>query len=818
VLSPQLADPATRYHVVVVDKRRDKPALEAALRALGAGVARAGAGGLLLEASLTRAQLVQVARLDQVLWVDRVTAIGHDMDNARVQGGAAHVEVQGSYTGQGIQGHVFEGVETTHPDFTTPPVNVLSSGEAHSHGHCTAGIVFGNGKSTAGARGMAPDAKPFYTSHLSMSGTRWEVVRSLVGTYEAMFTTASWGHAPTTYYTSISADADDIVFDHDIPWTQSQANTSGRESRPEAWAKNVFSIGAVAHRDNANPADDSWRAGGGSTGPTADGRIKPDLVGYYDSILCSDMVGSAGYDPGSFYASFGGTSGATAICAGSNALAIQMFTDGLFGPKRKPNGTRWENRPHSTTLKALQIANASQYSFTTPSTDNRREQVGWGFPSLQAMYDRRGLHYVVDETDVVLQGEGMTYRIAVAQGQPELRICLSYADPAGNPSATRARVNDLTLRVTAPSTAMYWGNVGLSDGNYSQPGGERNSVDTVECVFVQNPAPGIWEVEVGAFLIAQDGHVETPVVDADYGLVVVGGSLASKGRVSIPVGGFVTFGGGCPTGPGCRPVVSHNWTQTSANRTTTAQGMALMEWTDDVTTICGADLYMGPRSGAVDVKVSLCDYDTTAGLPGRVRASETIRVGSLTTHAVRFRVPTWYDRGAIYFIVFDNADKLILPVSTSGEFRFHLEMRGSVWNPTFYADTRWQYRVQGIAGNTVPVLSGSGTPAIGKTFQMELANARASTPGVMLLGASDTQWGAITLPWRYATTCELQVSGDLFFPFLTTAVGTTAVPLPVPNDKGLVGLVVFQQFVVRDATNPVGWIVSNGGRLKIGEY
>jgi hypothetical protein len=337
-------------------------------------------------------------------------------------------------------------------------------------------------------------------------------------------------------------------------------------------------------------------------------------------------------------------------------------------------------------------------------------------------------------------------------------------------------------------------------------------------VFIQNPEPGIWEVEVGAFLIAQDGHLETTVVDADFGLVIVGGTLASKSKVAIPVGGFVTFGGGCPTGPGCRPVVSHNWTQTSANRTTTAQSMALMEWTDDVTTICGVDLYMGPRSGGVDVKVALHDYDDMAGLPGKLRASETIRVSSLTTHAVKFKTTTWYERGAIYFVVFDNADKLTLPVSTNGEIRFHLEMRNSLWNPTFFADTRWQYRMQGIAGNTAPVLDGTGTPAIGKTFLLELTNARPSVPGVMFLGGSDTQWGLISLPWRYATTCDLQVSGDLLFPFVATSAGTASVPLPVPNDKGLVNLVIFQQFVLSDSTNPVGWIVSNGGRLKIGEY
>src|SRR5690606_36408561 len=215
--------------------------------------------------------------------------------------------------------------------------------------HCTAGIIFGNGSSHPNARGMAPDARPFYTRYgcVNPGVSRWQVVQELVTNRDVMFTTASWGDARTTQYTSISADADSIVFDHDIPWTQSQSNAGNQMSRPQAWAKNIFSIGGVAHRDNADRKDDSWAGGGGSTGPAADGRIKPDLCAYYDSIWTSDLSGSSGYSSGDSYSGFGGTSGATPIVAGHNALAIQMFTDFIFNNSPcVPNGTRFQNRPH----------------------------------------------------------------------------------------------------------------------------------------------------------------------------------------------------------------------------------------------------------------------------------------------------------------------------------------------------------------------------------------------------------------------------------------------------------------------------------------
>lgn len=816
-LEPLGAERPAKYNIVVVDKHTDKPALGAAIERLGGRVTHQKHGSLLLEAALTRKQLARTARLDQVLWIDRVSPTALDMNNARVQGGANHIETQAGYTGRGINGHVYEGVQANHTDFNNQPTNVLSGGEPQSHGHCTAGIVFGNGKSHANGRGMAPDAKPFYTTHTSASESRWKVIETLVRTHEVMFTTASWGNALTTFYTSLSAEADDIVFDHDIPWTQSQGSASSRQSRPQAWAKNVFSIGSVTHRDNANPSDDSWRAGSGSTGPALDGRQKPDLVAYDDSILCSDMTGSAGYNrSGDYYANFGGTSGATAICAGHNALAIQMFTDALFSPKRKANGTRWENRPHFATLKALQIANAAQYPFTKSSTDNRREHVGWGFPDLKTMYDRRALHYVVDETDILRQGDAMLYQISVAQGQPELKVSLCFADPAGNPSATRARVNNLSLRVIAPNGTTYWGNVGLSQGNYSVPGGVSDAVDTVENVFIQNPAAGIWQVEVGAWLVAEDAHVETPVVDADFGLVAVGGKFVSKRKTDVPVGAFVTFGSGCPTGPGCSPIFLRNWNGTSAGNQTTAQSVALMDWTTEVTTICGVDLHMAARSGTVDIHVSIYDMDSANALPRNKLVSETVRVSALKTVAVPFKTPIVLQKGVIFFIVLDNADKLVLPVSQTGEGRLHYEMRNNKWSRLFDG-TRWQYRVHGIAGKPVPALTGSGSPSIGKQFDFELSNAQSATPGVMFLGVSDRVWGAINLPFRYATSCDLLVSGEFLVPFVTDANGTVSVPLRVPNDKGLVRAVTFQQFLISDPTNPAGWIVSNAGRLKIGE-
>jgi len=48
---------------------------------------------------------------------------------------------------------------------------------------------------------------------------------------------------------------------------------------------------------------------------------------------------------------------------------------------------------------------------------------------------------------------------------------MAYSDPAGNPAAAQARINDLSLKVTAPDGSFYWGNNGLGASNFSTAGG-----------------------------------------------------------------------------------------------------------------------------------------------------------------------------------------------------------------------------------------------------------------------------------------------------------------------------------------------------------
>ena len=83
-------------------------------------------------------------------------------------------------------------------------------------------------------------------------------------------------------------------------------------------------------------------------------------------------------------------------------------------------------------------------------------------------------------------------------------------------------MNDLDLIVIAPDGKRYNGNHGLLDGNVSRTGGTPDRLNNVENVFLDEPAPGVWQVIVAAHRIAWDQRRGTTPWDQDFALVVNG--------------------------------------------------------------------------------------------------------------------------------------------------------------------------------------------------------------------------------------------------------------------------------------------------------
>ncbi|HIL36065.1 MAG TPA: peptidase S8 [Planctomycetes bacterium] len=484
--------------------------------------------GFVLEATLDPNQLAQAATWDEVLWIDRWSLPADDMDKVRVDSGANYVESVAGFSGNGVRAECMDGnLDDSHPDLQSNPAifHGSHSGSA-SHGTPVTGVVFGDGAGSSTRRGMLPDGQPIFADYGSFGGNRYTHTAELLQSpYNAVFQTNSWGSSLTSSYNSISSEMDDILFINDIVILQSQSNTGNTSSRPQAWAKNIVSVGGIRHQDSQTLSDDSWN-GAGSTGPAEDGRIKPDLGYWYDSIAAPADGGGT--------TQFGGTSAATPMTAGAFGLMYEMWHAGIFG--NSTGSSVFNSRPKATTARALMINSASSYSFSGTNADLTRVHQGWGRANVQGLYDLRDDMFIVNEELVLAHGESIAYPLTVDGGQPRLAVTLVYLDPMGTTSSGQHRINDLSLKVTAPGgAAFYWGNNGLTSGNDSTSGGSSNSLDVVENVFVSNPAAGVWSVEIFADEVNQDAHLETGALDVDFALVVSGTSGLGGVACSSPV-------------------------------------------------------------------------------------------------------------------------------------------------------------------------------------------------------------------------------------------------------------------------------------------
>jgi len=514
-----------RYSILLADKTQDNKAVEARrIAAIGGIVNDATPGGRLMEATLTPSQLVQVANSSNVLWINPWGPYEQDMNIARIVHGTDALETATGYTGQGVIGMVRDGgLRNTHVAFQHDPPIILSNTGDTSHGTCTYGIIFGDGTSGPLGRGVLPDAQGVFRAGLTTGAARWNETNSAIQSNHVVFESNSTGSPRTFNYLAESANMDDIIFDLNILICQSQSNAGNQDSRPQAWAKNMVSVGGINHEGTVTMGDDNWSFSG-SIGPASDGRIKPDLASFYDQIYCTSSTSNTSYT-----SSFGGTSGATPITCGHFGLLFQMWSNGLFN--NTAYGTDvFSSKANAMTAKAMMINTATQWTFSGTGHDLTRVHQGWGHAQVDNMHGLRDKMFIVDQSDVLEEFDVKTYRFYVAPGESAFRATMVYRDLPGNPSVqSQHRVNDLTLRVVTPSGAEYWGNNGLLAGMWSTPGGSANTKDTVENVFLQNPETGVWIVEVSAPELNGDTHPETVGVDdADYGLVVTGvtGSMA----------------------------------------------------------------------------------------------------------------------------------------------------------------------------------------------------------------------------------------------------------------------------------------------------
>lgn len=117
----------------------------------------------------------------------------------------------------------------------------------------------------------------------------------------------------------------------------------------------------------------------------------------------------------------------------------------------------------------------------------------------------------------------------------------------------------------------------------------------------------------------------------------------------------------------------------------------------------------------------------------------------------------------------------------------------------------------GTGGLTPSLFSAGGVPAPGNAaFRLELTDAAARAPSLMLLGTSEA-----SIPFGGCTLLVGPPAGSTFA--ITDNSGNATIGVPVPNNPGLVGLTLFSQWATLDPAGPApgGATLSNGVRITI---
>jgi subtilisin family serine protease len=525
-LAPDLAAPTTGLaavpasrEVLVVGFAGDPVAdLQALLREAGATLheARATAIGPLVRATLPAAALDSLAQHAAVSWIEPYHAPEMTTIEARqiMQVASAWEERDLFGAGQIVSiadsGLSVDGA--LNADFAGRLLRAFTPAEMspddpecaaktnwtdlNGHGTHVAGSLLGNGHNSRSApeqhtysgslAGVAPEARLVFLALNTDGGTGLQCIpyddSFLARGYDAgaRIASNSWGAAGRGTYTLRSQIVDRYIWEHPDYLVLFSAGNMGDfnlDGVPDTQiigapgtAKNVLTVGAS---ENLRPglrvspygdiADDpDTLAYFSSRGPTADGRIKPDIVAPGTSIVSVRAASATEqyppYQGNPNYTASSGTSMSTPLVAGSAALVREwLITEGA-------NLT-----PSAALLKALLIHGAAPLG----TTAHPNSASGWGRADVARTLD--STYTIIDDDQFgITTGSTRVYRLQVDDTDQTERLAatLTWTDPPSHSAAAQTLVNNLDLTVEAPDGTRWFGNGGSAPDT-------RNNVETV---------------------------------------------------------------------------------------------------------------------------------------------------------------------------------------------------------------------------------------------------------------------------------------------------------------------------------------------------
>ena len=389
-----------------------------------------------------KSQLDSLSKSNWAQWIEK--SEGELIHFNSVTGPQSRANWIKSATGGGLSGLDGTGVTVavgdggrveTHADLETHQENLLQhkiTAFADHQDHVT-GIVGGSGLLFADKQGIAPGTRILNTTTSSViaGGVNLRTNQNVVITNNSYGSNLNCARAGK--YSSTCAFIDNqMLAIPDLLHVFAAGNQgsvgcggfpSGFKNLSEGYpvSKNILTVGAVVGQDQM-----AWFS---STGPTMDGRVKPEIV-----VNGNNIVSTVPFDS---YNVKGGTSQAAPAITGILALMVQRYKQ-LYG----------NVNPENALLKGL-LCNSAE-DLGQPNVDFK-----FGYGRVNARRAKRILDNTWYKSGSIYSNQSNVIDISAPSNAKGVKIMLVWNDPGAAVDMNKDLINDLNIKVENAANQTY---------------------------------------------------------------------------------------------------------------------------------------------------------------------------------------------------------------------------------------------------------------------------------------------------------------------------------------------------------------------------